>query len=171
MAEARRELPTPVVRLGRHLEQRTPEAEAASRRQVLDGEVERQEEVVAEDRERLPVRDHLGDVDLHHRELRRAIGLLAASPGVAGDAGVGPEIDPRRRLPDLVGSPPHEERHPAGIPRCRGQRAELLLELAERQVARRVARGAELRIVRRHPPIRYRPRRRQVKRARRGGRR
>src|SRR5207302_11344436 len=28
VAEARRELPTPVVRLGRHLEQRAPEAEA-----------------------------------------------------------------------------------------------------------------------------------------------
>ena len=158
LPEAGGELTAAIVRLGRDLQRRASDAHAASRRKVLGGEVQLQEEVVPEHGERLSVRHHLGDVHLHHRELCLGVRLLLPAPRVSRYAGLGPHLHALGRLTSLVRTSPHQERQPAGVARSRRQRAQPFLELTERQMARRVAPWPEVGIVGRHRAIRYRGR-------------
>ena len=63
-------LVTAVVRLRGHGESRTAYADQTVRRQVLGGEIEVQEEIVAEKRERLAVGDQYRNIELYDRDLR-----------------------------------------------------------------------------------------------------
>src|SRR5207249_1119046 len=78
------ELSAPVVRHRRHLEDGSARTDPAAGRQIVRREIQGEEEVVAEQRQRLSVRDQLGHIELHHgdRAPRACCGSWVANTSV-----------------------------------------------------------------------------------------
>ena len=72
-SESRMEFPAAVVGLRGHFHRGASDAQAAAGRQVLDGEVEKEEQVVPEQGRRLAVGDQFGE---RERNVRRVSGCL-----------------------------------------------------------------------------------------------
>ena len=107
--------------------------------EVRGGEVEVDEEVVAEEGEGLAVGEELGDVAAHHRELRLGVAGRTPAPAVPGHALRGGEHDTLRCLAHAVGAAPDDEGQASRVPGRARKRAEPGFELREGAVARGVA--------------------------------
>src|SRR5436309_1203358 len=83
------ELSAPVVRHRRHLEDGSARTDPAAGRQIVRREIQGEEEVVAEQRQRLSVRDQLGHIELHHGDGPLGVRPLLATPCVPRNASVG----------------------------------------------------------------------------------
>src|SRR5690606_9043943 len=120
--------------------ERFPDPEAASDREIPLGEIEVDEEIVSEQLERLTVRDHARDPELHHRQLRLDLRLRATLPRVSRHPLDGIE---RRFLQSLPTTAflrsPDQHRQPAAVERSRGKGREQFIERAARSVKGRIS--------------------------------
>ena len=105
-------------------------------------EVEIDEKVVAEKRERLSVGDQPGHVAAHDRELRVEPPRRSPDPVVAGNALLGRELHPIGRLAHAVGAPPHDQRERAAVASGSGKRVQPALQRLVREVPRRIVLNA-----------------------------
>src|SRR5262249_11025029 len=139
IAEPRQELLASVVGLGRDLEDRLADLQSAARRQILLREVEIEDQAIAEERQRLTVRDQLRDPLFHDGDLHVRFPFLVPAPGIARHAHLRLEDHPIGGLAPSALASPHQKDNPALVlARCR-QRLKHLLKIRQRSEPLRVA--------------------------------
>ena len=141
VAESLAELPAAVVRQRRHLERCGTGPQHGTGRQVRLGQVELEEQLVAEERERLPVGNQVGHVELHDRELRLGRWTPLPAPRVARHAGIGCHRNAIQGFAHAAAMPRHQQAHAADVSRRRRQRPQPRFEHIEREERGQLAFG------------------------------
>src|SRR6266545_2380194 len=140
-AEATFELQTTVVGLGRHFDDGFPQPKSGSGGQIARGDIEVDEEVVPEKRERLAGGNELRDIAAHHRELGFDIARRAATPAVARHTLFRRQTHPRRRFPHPVRAAAHDPGQETRVLRQHGKPSDARLEIGERTVTSGIPSG------------------------------
>jgi len=134
LAEAGGKLAAARVRLRRHLAERFPDPQARPRRQIRRRKVQLDDQIIAEERQRLPVGEQPGHIGAHNRELRLGIRRRPLRPAIALEAAL-------RRHRGALGQASRirlrtgdDEHHGSRVGWRRGERSQPLIEEVVREV-------------------------------------